>query len=135
MENVSWVFRRWGICVLSLLLWNHGMVWGKRGLNDHLIPPPFLLLSLISPALFRQQSQLHFHLSWKTIPQPHPSLSRFFLVLFQSFPCSAEPGCSVTPNQARLGHCHHLPRSVIPFFWDFAEGSWAQGASPSAAVE
>lgn len=130
-------FSRWKTCpgfsgagasvLLSLLSWNHGIVWSKRGFNYHLIPPPFLLLSLISPALFRQQSQLPFHFSWKAIPQPHPSLSRFYLALFQSFPCSAEPGCCVTPSRARLGHCHRLSRSILHFFWDLLRAPGQRG--------
>lgn len=124
MENVSWAFRRWGIC--AVVCYCGIMEWfGSKGaFNDHLIPPPLLLLPSISPALFRQPSQLCFHFSWKAIPQAHPSLSRFFQALFQSFPCSAEPGCSVTPSQAGLGHCHH------PFLLGFAEGSWPWGILP-----
>lgn len=83
------------------------MVCVKRGLDDHLIPPPFLLLSLIPCAVQAAEPALHpFFLESNSTAS---SLSQQVLPrLFQSFPCSAEPGCSVTPRQARLRHCHHL---------------------------
>lgn len=127
-------FSRWKMCpgfsgdgasvLLSLLSWNHRIVWDKRELND-----PFLLLSLISPALFKHRAEpaLLPFLFWKAIPQPHPSLSRLFLALFQSFPCSAEAGSHParpgwgtavtfhTPSSLSLGICCGL-RGTGAFF-------------------
>lgn len=111
------------------------MVWVKRGLNDHLIPPPFSAPSLnflcavqaAEPAplpFFLESDSTGSSLSQQVLPSvipEFPLLSRAWVL------GHTQPGrAGALPSPFMLHH---------PFLLGLAEGSWALGDSSSAAVE
>lgn len=122
---MSWVFRRWGICAVVSVNRGTAEWFGSKGALMIICSFPEFPLHCSAA----EAAPLPFFLESDSIASSL-SLSRFFLVLFQSFPCSAEPGCSVTPGQARLGHCHHLSCSIIPFLWGLLRAPGLRGLLP-----